>query len=222
MPRPFSKDEQVQCIFRVQNGDTAARRELVERNLGLVRHFAKKYAPHWRNDLYDVDDLFNAGAIGLQVAVDRVAAGEYDSARGSFATFASWQIKSEMFALFGENKKREEYSFLPLDKSIEEDDGDGMQLHEKIGAEEAHSLDEIVVARVEGQELVAAVAPFLTERERVVLKHRFVNEAKLRYQELENMLDCSRGTIQQDEGVIRRKLRRVAQSRSGEKEWEYT
>jgi RNA polymerase sporulation-specific sigma factor len=61
-------DEAVrELIGRAQDGDEAARAELVEANLRLVRSIVARFAAAG----HDADDLFQIGCIGLLKAVDR-------------------------------------------------------------------------------------------------------------------------------------------------------
>lgn len=54
-------------IEQSQNGDKAAREQLVEQNLGLVHHIVKRFAGRG----HDMEDLFQIGAIGLMKAIDK-------------------------------------------------------------------------------------------------------------------------------------------------------
>ena len=65
-PQPLSAAEEKDALERLVKGDREARRLLIEHNLRLVAHIAKKYtAPGC-----DADDLISIGAIGLIKAVD--------------------------------------------------------------------------------------------------------------------------------------------------------
>ena len=78
-----------QLLVRVHDErDPAARREMIERGLGLVHHIAR------RSDGRGIglDELVPVGSIGLITAVDR-----FDPARGvSFSTFAVPNIAGEI------------------------------------------------------------------------------------------------------------------------------
>ena len=60
-PRPLSAEEERACLERWAEGDLEARNELVEHNLRLVAHIAKKYYAQTG----DQDDLISIGTIGL-------------------------------------------------------------------------------------------------------------------------------------------------------------
>ena len=64
-PEPLSKEEEKQCLEAMAGGDSDARAKLIEHNLRLVAHIAKKYASPKR----DTDDLISIGTVGLIKAV---------------------------------------------------------------------------------------------------------------------------------------------------------
>lgn len=73
-------------------GDTAARDELVTRNIQLVEWWAARYAAHAPHDQAYREDLAGAGMFGLMRA-----ARDYDPERGwRFITYASWWIRQAM------------------------------------------------------------------------------------------------------------------------------
>jgi RNA polymerase sporulation-specific sigma factor len=65
-PKPLSPGEEKACLERLADGDEEARAVLIERNLRLVAHVAKKY----QNTDYDMEDLVSVGTIGLIKAVN--------------------------------------------------------------------------------------------------------------------------------------------------------
>lgn len=63
---PLSKEEEEECIRKLELGDQEARAKLIEHNLRLVAHLVKKYD----TKLEDQDDLISIGTIGLIKGVD--------------------------------------------------------------------------------------------------------------------------------------------------------
>lgn len=63
--KPLSPNEEALYIERCKNGDTEAKNKLIEHNLRLVAHIAKKYSLKG----YDSDDIISIGTIGLIKAV---------------------------------------------------------------------------------------------------------------------------------------------------------
>ena len=64
-PKPLSPEAEANAIARLGAGDKAAAKELIEHNLRLVAHIAKKY----QRSGVDLDDLVSIGSIGLMKAV---------------------------------------------------------------------------------------------------------------------------------------------------------
>lgn len=60
-PEPLSPEEEKIFLERLKTGDEEARNILIERNLRLVAHVAKKYS----STNIDQDDLISIGTIGL-------------------------------------------------------------------------------------------------------------------------------------------------------------
>ena len=59
-PKPLSQKEETECIEKMEKGDKTARNTLIEHNLRLVAHIAKKYSSE-----NNADDLISIGTIGL-------------------------------------------------------------------------------------------------------------------------------------------------------------
>lgn len=85
-PEPLQQEEEARCIRLLAAGDEEARLMLIEHNLRLVAHIAKKYASSGRES----DDLISIGAIGLIKAVS-----SYDPTKGfGLSTYASRCIEN--------------------------------------------------------------------------------------------------------------------------------
>lgn len=85
-PRPLTSKEEAAAFAALRAGDPAARETIIQHNLRLVAHIAKKYyaLPG------DQDDLISIGTIGLIKAV-----GTFDSTRRArFSTYASRCIEN--------------------------------------------------------------------------------------------------------------------------------
>jgi RNA polymerase primary sigma factor len=85
MDRLLTPAEEVALAKRVERGDPAARREMIERNLGLVHSVARRY----RGRGVPYEDLVQEGTVGLLRAVEK-----FDCGRGvRFSTYAIWPIR---------------------------------------------------------------------------------------------------------------------------------
>ena len=63
----INMDENTVLITKVRQGDTLAREELIEKNLGLVHHIVKRFIGRG----VETEDLFQIGSIGLMKAIDK-------------------------------------------------------------------------------------------------------------------------------------------------------
>ena len=99
--KPLSETEEAYYLRMLREGDEAqakeARRILIERNLRLVAHIAKKY----QNVEEEPEDLISIGTIGLIKAVST-----FDDTKGSrLATYAARCIDNELLMLLRAKKK---------------------------------------------------------------------------------------------------------------------
>ncbi|MBR1586102.1 MAG: sigma-70 family RNA polymerase sigma factor [Clostridia bacterium] len=65
-PKPLSRPEEKAAVEAMARGDEAARLKLIEHNLRLVSHIARKYTVPG----YSSDDLVSVGSLGLIKAVN--------------------------------------------------------------------------------------------------------------------------------------------------------
>ena len=87
-PKPLSREEEEECLARIEQGDVEAKNKLIEHNLRLVAHIIKKYYAVSS----DQDDLISIGTIGLIKAVTT-----FNAEKGArFATYASRCIENAM------------------------------------------------------------------------------------------------------------------------------
>lgn len=99
--KPLNTEEEAYYIHLLRDGDLekaeGAKQILIERNMRLVAHIAKKY----QNVDEDMEDLISIGTIGLIKAID-----SFDSSKGSkLATYASRCIDNELLMLLRSKKK---------------------------------------------------------------------------------------------------------------------
>lgn len=95
--QPLSPEEERDYLARYKEGDMAARNLLIEHNLRLVAHVAKKY----QSPEHDPDDLISIGIIGLIKAVMT-----FDSDKNNrLATYAARCIENELLMMLRSRKK---------------------------------------------------------------------------------------------------------------------
>ena len=96
-PPALTPEEEQALLKKLAAGDDDARDKLIEHNLRLVAHIAKKYTTRGR----DADDLISIGTIGLIKAV-----GSFDANKGrTLSAFAARCIENEILMQFRAQKK---------------------------------------------------------------------------------------------------------------------
>ena len=87
-PEPLNAEEEKEYLERYEKGDEEARNILIERNLRLVAHVAKKYV----SSNVSNDDLISIGTIGLIKGIN-----SFKSSKGvKLATYVSKCIDNEI------------------------------------------------------------------------------------------------------------------------------
>ena len=96
-PNPLTEKEEKYYIEASENGDEEAKKILIERNLRLVAHVARKYS----SQFHTMDDFISIGTIGLIKAVNT-----YSSSRSTrLATYAARCIENEILMVIRSSKK---------------------------------------------------------------------------------------------------------------------
>ena len=101
-PEPLSQEEEKICLEKLKNGDEEARNLLIERNLRLVAHVAKKYG----NSKIDQDDLISIGTIGLIKGINsfnmdkNIRLATYVARCIENATFTCWKLMWQLVSFF--------------------------------------------------------------------------------------------------------------------------
>ena len=70
-PKPLAREEEERLLLAMQQGDTRAREKLIEHNLRLAAHIARKYSVPG----YEQEDLISIGTIGLIKGVNTFKSG---------------------------------------------------------------------------------------------------------------------------------------------------
>jgi len=85
-PRPLSPEDENYYIHKMKEGDAGARNILIEHNMRLVAHVAKKYMTTGR----EADDIISIGTIGLIKGVS-----SFDDTKGTkLATYVARCIEN--------------------------------------------------------------------------------------------------------------------------------
>lgn len=164
--KPLSAEEEARYVRTLQEGsrEEAARAKeiLIEHNLRLVAHIAKKY----QNVEEDTEDLISIGTIGLIKAVDT-----FDAGKGRLATYACRCIDNELLMMLRARKKisREVSLYEPIGTDKE---GNEINLLDVIEGQQTDVVDRITLYE-NLRRMFFLLDHCLTEREREILFLRY-------------------------------------------------
>lgn len=198
-PKPLSAKEEEECFRKMKEGDKNARNRLVEHNLRLVAHVAKKYYGSGS----DNDDLISIGTIGLIKAVS-----SFDYTKGTrFATYAARCIDNEILMHFRYLKKSA--GDIYFDEPVDTDkDGNQLTLIDIICQDDG-ILDKIDTETKTGK-LLGFMEQCLNEREReiIILRYGLYGQRQLTQREVAKKLDISRSYVSRIEKKALETLRK--------------
>lgn len=171
---------------------------LIERNLRLVAHVAKKY----QNVDEDMEDLISIGCIGLIKAVDT-----FDAGKGRLATYACRCIDNELLMLLRAKKKtsKEVSLFEPIGQDKE---GNEIRLVDVI---EQQQVDTVECMELQNniRRLFIFLEECLTDREReiILLRYGLCGHKEVTQSEIGAALGISRSYVSRIEKKALMKLR---------------
>jgi len=200
-PLPKEKEEYYLSLSKKGNPEESkkAREILIEHNLRLVAHIAKKY----QNTDVDTEDLLSTGTIGLIKAIH-----SFDPDKNSkLATYAARCIENELLMLLRARKKitREVSIYEPIGTDR---DGNEIQILDTIHEEPADIVGEMDVCE-KVQLLYPFMAQVLGKREQQILTLRYglYGKKELTQREIGDLLGISRSYISRIEKKALQKLK---------------
>ena len=197
-PKPLERAEEQRLIEAMFAGDAGAANALIEHNLRLVAHIAKKYA----QDGVDQDDLVSIGTLGLIKAVQT-----FKPEAGKLTSYASRCIENEMLMFFRANKKHR--NTLLFGESLGADkDGNEIELSELLGTDPDIVSDAAETA-IESGRALRLMDRVLDGREQSVIVQRYgLRDGEPRPQhEVAKRMGISRSYVSRIEKKALRKLR---------------
>ncbi len=199
--QPLSKEMESFYLEKCKAGDLEARNILVEYNLRLVAHIAKKY----NNFERDTDDLLSIGTIGLIKAINT-----YDMQKGNrLVTYASRCIENEILMMLRQERKcAKEFSlYEPIGTDKE---GNEISLLDIIEYEDKEIVEQIVL-KENIQTLKDLLQVKLSSRELEVITLRYgINHSRpLTQREIASKLAISRSYVSR---IEKKALKKLAQS----------
>ena len=164
--KPLTQGEEAEYVRLLREGTAEQAKQakdiLIERNMRLVAHVAKKY----QNADEDMDDLISIGCIGLIKAVDT-----FDDRKGRLATYACRCIDNELLMLLrGKRKTSREVSlFEPIGQ---EKEGNEIHLMDVMEQQQPDILENMELS-ANIRRLFLLMEEALTPREREILTMRY-------------------------------------------------
>jgi len=186
-PKPLSAEDEQRYLLEYAQGHDEAKNVLIERNLRLVAHVAKKYSNHSK----DNEDLISVGTIGLIKAIT-----SYKPDKGTrLATYAARCIDNEILMHIRAAKKYSGDVYLQDIVGVDRE-GNEVRIEDKI-ADDADSIDEQVNLKMQILRLYDVIRKVLHGREKTVIELRYglsdVDEMTQR--EIASMLEISRSYV---------------------------
>lgn len=198
-PKPLTAEDEKYYLHRLKEGDKKARQILIEYNLRLVAHIAKKY----QSPEDDMEELISIGTIGLIKAVDT-----FDHEKASkLATYAARCVENEILMYLRVRRKlqRESSYYEPIGTDKE---GNEIQLLDIMENGEPPAVDQISL-KDDTKKVYELLERVLTERERqvVIMRYGLYQSREYTQREIAEQLGISRSYISRIEKNALSRLR---------------
>ena len=197
-PSPLTKKEEREYFERMKNGDDEARDILIERNLRLVAHIAKKYAVNPS----DSDDIISVGTIGLIKAIDSFR----PECGTRFATYAVRCLQNEILMFFRSRKKYQ--SDASLGEILDTDkDGNPLTYMDVLFVED--DVADKIDTKIKVEKLMKSIDECLDSREKQIIFMRYALgfSKPMTQREISEKLCISRSYVSRIENGAIEKLR---------------
>ena len=198
-PNPLTEKEEQYYVKRLEEDDKEAKQILIERNLRLVAHIAKKYVAPGTSQ----DDLISIGTIGLIKAVNTFS----DKKSTRLATYAARCIENEILMSIRSSKRIKQEISLSLPIGVDRD-GNEISFNDILGTDTDEIIDSIDY-KTQVLNLHKAIKTVLSPREQKVIIYRYGLDGSEQkpQREIANELDISRSYVSRIEKKALSKLR---------------
>ncbi len=198
--KPLTASEEKYYIEEYEKGSAEAKNILIEKNLRLVAHIAKKYS----STGCDNEDLISIGTIGLIKAVS-----SYKSDKNvKLGTYASKCIDNEILMYLRAGKKYS--SDLYLQEPIGNDsEGNEIAMVDVISSKQ-DDIDEMIYKKQQIELLFEKIENELDEREKdiLIMRYGLFNTDELTQIEIAEKMGISRSYVSRIEKKAVEKLRK--------------
>ncbi len=185
-PRPLTPEEEAMYIERMSHGDIDAKNMLIEHNLRLVAHIAKKFS-----DEKNAEDIISIGTIGLIKGINTFS----PEKNKKLSSYVSRCIENEVLMYLRQQKKHNCEVY--IDDTLGTDaDGNALTLSD-ILPDSTTDICDIVSDNIEAGRLYRAMATALTPTEYAIIVRRYGlrGKAKMTQQEIADSLGISRSYV---------------------------
>ena len=162
-PEPLDIEEEKIYLEKMKNGDTNAKKVLIERNLRLVAHVAKKY----QTTNVEQDDLISIGTIGLIKGIN-----SFNIEKNyKLATYVARCIENEILMHLRANKK---YALdMYLNEPIGKDKDDNIVTLQEVIERDEKNIEEEIDLKFKIKEMKVYIDEILTQREKLIINLRY-------------------------------------------------
>lgn len=198
-PNPLSEKEEQYYVQRLETDDQEAKAILIEHNLRLVAHIAKKYA----SPTTCQDDLISIGTIGLIKAVNT-----YSGKKSTrLATYAARCIENEILMSIRSQKRIKQEISLSLPIGVDKD-GNEISFNDILGTDTDEIIDSID-CKIQANKLHKAIKSILTPREQtvIIMRYGLDGQGERPQREIAKALDISRSYVSRIEKKALEKLK---------------
>lgn len=202
-PLPLSEQEEKKYVELMEAGDPCARDVLIERNLRLVAHIARKYTGPGSS----AEDLISIGTIGLIKAVNT-----YTSEKAArLATYAARCIENEILMSIRTSKKNKQEISISLPIGTDKD-GNEISLNDILGTDPDEIIDSLNL-KFQVQTLYQVMNQVLTDREKEIIYQRYglMKREPKTQREIAKIMGISRSYVSRIEKKALEKLKTALQ-----------
>ncbi len=199
-PKPLTCEEEHRLLLLYEAGDIDAKNILIERNLRLVAHVAKKFATSGK----DGDDLISIGTIGLIKGINSFKCGKGTR----LSTYIARCIENEILMCIRSSRK------IKNEVSIEEPigfdrEGNQITFNDVLGSSDDDVIEE-VNTKIQTGKLIRGIEQTLQGRERAVIELRYglLDGKEHTQKEVAKLLGISRSYVSRIEKKAISKLKK--------------
>ncbi len=185
-PKPLTAEEEKKYLREMTEGSKEAKNILIEHNLRLVAHIAKKYS-----DENNLEDLISIGTIGLIKGINT-----FDAEKNArLSSYIARCIENEILMVLRSSKKIQKE--VSINESIGTDrEGNNMTFSD-ILTTDTSDISDIIFNKLESKKLYCAMKKVLNKNEINIICWRYgLNNTKRKTQkEIADILGISRSYV---------------------------